>query len=182
MIVDDFIDSFEDLRQAALNGIFCDEINDIDGVTYPLICSEIPDNVKNEIISKLEEMAGRPIVSPLMFMRRSPAGVHCPNKVHSDNSMGDLSLMLYINEQEGAGTSILRHVLTGIAYAPADANFVNLVAADSNNDSAWEITEMVDMKANRAFVFRSDLMHRAEPMGGFGDGAGARVVLTCFFS
>ena len=30
MIVDDFIDSFEDLRQAALNGIFCDEINVID--------------------------------------------------------------------------------------------------------------------------------------------------------
>ena len=181
MIIDDFIESFDELRNAAINNDFAGEVNPVDGVLYPLISSKIPVKVENEIISELSELIGRTIDNPFMFMRRSPEGVDCPHQVHSDASMGGYSLMLYINDHAG-GTSLVRHKESGISYNPELQEFVDIVVKDQNNPEAWEITDMINMKPNRAFVFRSDMLHRAEPIGGFGSGSNSRVILTCFFS
>ena len=183
MIVDNFLTTFGQLKEKSISGEFKDEVNDVDGVTYPLICKDIPDAVKDEIGARLSDFLGRDPMGVTIFMRRSPKGVGCPQKVHSDYSMGLYSMMLYINdEQPNAGTALVKHVRTGIAYNPADEDFVRIVRADENVDSAWEVLDFVSMKPNRAFLFQSDALHRAEPVGGFGEGVGARVVLTCFFS
>lgn len=181
MIIDNFIDSFKELKIASINGNFSDVVNDVDDIAYPLISQDIPKNVQSDILRRLEIVHDRPLKDHIMFMRRSPIGINYPHQVHSDVSMGDYSLMLYINNYPG-GTSLLKHKKSGIAYNPESQEFVDLIVNDGNTPEAWEITEMVHMRPNRAFIFRSDLLHRAEPIGGIGEGAEARVVLTCFFS
>jgi len=180
LIIDNFIESFGSLLSAAKNGSFVDEVNPIDGVTYPLINRDLSVEVASEIVMKLSDLMRKPIANPFMFMRRSPKGVDCPHQAHSDASMGTHSLMLYINGE--GGTSLLRHKESGIAYNPESHEFVNVITRDQNIADAWEITDMVNLVPNRAFIFRSDMIHRAEPIGGFGEGNEARTILTCFFS
>lgn len=179
MIVDNFLDSFDDLKKASVLGEFKDEVNPVDCVTYPLICKDIPENVREEALARLAIFLGRPVKNPVMFMRRSPKGVECPHQVHSDNSMGDYSLMLYIN---GGGTAMVRHKRSGIAYSPSDERYLHIIHNDQNNSDAWVKTDVVVGEPNRAVVFDSYRLHMAMPVGGFGEGVDARVIMTCFFS
>lgn len=183
LVVDDFLPEFAELQSYAKSAVFTDVVNEADGVTYPLICAEIPADLKFAIYSALEKHFCAP-VSPIIFMRRSPAGVHCPHQVHSDLSMGDYSLMLYLNEPGHCmgGTSFLSHRSLGIAYHPELPEAVIVVEADQNNAPAWKVREMAAMKPNRAVIFDAARLHRAEPVGGFGDTPeNTRIVLTCFF-
>jgi hypothetical protein len=183
MIVDNFIESFPDLKEFSISGDFKDEVNPIDGVIYPLICKEIPKEIESEIIQRLALHMGKPIKNTTMFLRRSPVSVECPHQVHSDISMGSYSLMLYINDSiSGTGTSLVRHESTGIAYSPTDEKYIASISDDQNDPDKWIITDMINAAPNRAFIFDACRLHRAEPVGGFGEGESSRVVLTCFFS
>ena len=182
MSLDNFLETFPALLKASKDGDFEGAVSPIDGVKYPYICQDIPEEVRQEIEQLLSDYIGKDIKQSTMFMRRSPEGVEAPHQVHSDISMGDYSLMLYINQGESAGTSIVKHKDSGIAYSPGRKEFLDIITHDQNNPEAWEVVYMVSMKPNRAFIFRADTLHRAEPIGGFGEGKEARVVLTCFFS
>jgi hypothetical protein len=180
MVIDNFINNFHSLNDYAKGAEFKDEVNDIDGVVYPLICREIPESIYSSVIDAIGKNFKKP-VKPLMFMRRSPKGVHCPHKVHSDNSMGKYSLMLYMSD-DVHGTSFLRHNVTGAKHVRYNDNIVGAIIEDQNNDDAWRVYQMNYGAVNRAVIFDAHLLHRAEPVGGFGDGDNARTVLTCFFS
>ncbi len=179
MIINNFIKSFAELEIAARENDFIDEVNPVDGVIYPLICADIPESVRSEIEENLKALNGGKVDINIMFMRRSPEGVSCPHKVHSDISMGKYSLMLYIN---GGHTSLVRHNKTGIAFSPEDDSYLDIIHKDQNNDDAWSVTEIMGGEPNVAAIFDSSRLHRAEPVGGFGSGVDSRVVLTCFFS
>ncbi len=183
IVIDDFLPEFEELQSYAMTAEFADVVNDFDGVTYPLVCAEIPNHLRVAIIFAVAKHFAFP-TDYVMFMRRSPAGVPCPHQVHSDASMGTHSLMLYLNAEEDCegGTSFLSHRLTGIAYNPELPEAVEIVQADQNRPDAWQVRDMVEMYPNRAVIFKADALHRAEPVGGFGDTPeNTRVVLTCFF-
>ena len=180
MIIENFIESFDELKRASLEHEFKDEVNPVDGVAYPLICKVIPKAVEAEILVKLSLNLGWPLTDHTLFMRKSPEGVDCPHQAHSDASMGLYSLMLYVNGI--GGTSLLKHRKTGIAYAPESEEFVKIIQKDQNESDAWEITDMIDMKPNKAFIFDSRRLHRAEPVGGQGTGKDSRVVLWCLFA
>ena len=181
MIIDNFLECFEDVKSLAKDGVFKDEKNTYDGVVYPEICRDIPNCIAQEVEENLSKVIGKNIEISAMFLRRSPEDAECPNKVHHDLSMGQYSLMLYVNEREDMGTSFVVHRSTGIGYAPEARDFVSIIAADSNNDGAWREIEFTQSKENRALIFESERMHRAEPIGGFGKGSESRTVLTCFF-
>lgn len=183
IVIDDFLPEFEELQSYARAATFADVVNPFDGVTYPLICDDIPDHLKLAIFCAIAKHFDLP-ESPTIFMRRSPAGTPCPHQVHSDASMGDYSLMLYLNDEESSegGTSFLSHLETGIAYNPECATATDIIVADQNKPAAWKVREMVSMHPNRAVIFDASRLHRAEPIGGFGDTPeNTRVVLTCFF-
>jgi hypothetical protein len=183
IVIDDFLPEFDELQKYAKNATFTDVVNSFDGVTYPLICADIPDHLRLSIITMIDDHFAMP-EDLTMFMRRSPAGVHCPHQVHSDASMGTHSLMLYLNAEDDCrgGTSFLSHKLTGISYNPELPEAVEIIVADQNRPDAWNVRDMANMIPNRAVIFDSDRLHRAEPVGGFGDTPeNARVVLTCFF-
>ena len=181
MIVDNFLRGFDDLKEYAKTAVFKDEKNDVDGVVYPLICKEIPSKIISQIQDKLKSVLGFEPTINACFMRRSPKGVHCPHKAHSDNSMGDYSLMLYMDDCDH-GTSLLNHKATGAKHTRYPPGVVSQLVYDQNNDDAWEVYQMNYGKPNRGFIFDAHLMHRAEPVGGYGEGSNARTVLTCFFS
>lgn len=184
LVIDHFLPEFKELQDYSRSAVFTDIVNGFDGVTYPLICADIPEHLKLSIFTLVAKHFAAP-VSPTIFMRRSPAGVHCPHQVHSDASMGRYSLMLYLNAEEHCtgGTSFLSHRATGIAYNPEDPDATAIVVADQNCPYAWDVREIANMRPNRAVIFDAARLHRAEPVGGFGDTPeNTRVVLTCFFS
>ena len=184
IVIDNFLPEFKELQAYAKTAEFTDVMNDFDGVTYPLICADVPDHLKLSIFCMIAKHFDAP-VSPTIFMRRSPAGVPCPHQVHSDASMGRHSLMLYLNDEDHCqgGTSFVSHRATGIAYNPTSPEATAIIVADQNNAAAWDVRLMAHMKPNRAVIFSADQLHRAEPVGGFGDTPeNTRVVLTCFFS
>lgn len=182
-VYDDFLESYDELKKYSLECDFKDLENEKDGVTYPHICAYIPENVKTEIFDKLKQFKGSDIENPTIFLRMSPKGVHVPHVAHTDISMGRFSFMLYLNNNEESGTALVRHIMTGISYQPVLEGFVKIVQEDMNNHEAWTPYQKVMSKENRAAIFDAACIHRAEPIGGFGDNQDdARIVLTCFFS
>lgn len=164
--------TYNDLLIQIACGPFRDEVNGVDGVTYPSICRNIPPSVSGEV----SQVVGAPC--NVQFLRASPAGVVCPHPVHHDGSMGKISIMLYTSEI--GGTAIMRHKSTGICSAPDDGQFVDMVSRDTDNLDAWEALEVAEAKPNRMAVFDARMMHAALPFGGSGDGVTSRTVYTRF--
>lgn len=181
IIIDNFIDSYPELKQLSLNCEFKDISNPADGVVYPLIFNEIPQNIRDEIQGKLNGIFGSVTINYL-FMRQSPKGVPVPHMAHTDNSMGDFSLMLYMQDNPIAGTGLIRHKRSGITYAPESEAFLDIVRHDQNSPDEWALYDKSDMKENRAAIFDAHLFHCALPVGGFGEGNDSRCVLTAFFT
>jgi hypothetical protein len=161
-------------------GPFKDEINELDGTVYPLICRHVPEIIKAEIDEICFNHLGRDAMNVAEFFRSSPAGVNCPNPVHHDGVMGDYSLMLYLTNI--GGTAFVTHSATGISFAPSAKEVVDIVAADSKNVDSWRVTGFAKADINTAAIFPAQMMHAAHPIGGGGEGVTARVVYTRFFS
>jgi hypothetical protein len=181
IIHDDFLLSYPELKEFSDKAEFKDIENPVDGVLYPNICTEIPGRVQEEVLLNIAQILGREPEDTLIFLRRSPWGVQVPHAAHHDLSMGNYSLMLYLNDNEEAGTAFLRHRDTGMCYAPESDDFVAIARNHQNKPDKWAIMEFAPMKQNRATIFDAGLFHCAMPIGGFGESADARTVLTCFF-
>lgn len=182
MIVDNFLHSFGLLKQAATNSEYSGVVNPADGVRYPDITADIPTECLDEIQERLDEVMGRDVDINTIFMRLTSRNTHdTPHQAHNDLVMGDYTLLLYLNDGPG-GTSFLKHIETGMDAQPQSEDEYTMWVRDANVPDAWEITDMVYMKENRANIIDADRMHRAEPVGGFGNGAmDGRIVLTAFF-
>lgn len=172
-IIDNFLTpkTYNDLIAQIACGPFKDEVSEVDGVTYPLICRSVPSSVTGEVS---EHISGE----FLEFLRSSPKGVVCPNPVHHDGSMGRLSMMLYTSDI--GGTAIMRHKATGIMSAPENKECIKIIASHSSKLDEWEVMELAEAKPNRVAIFDARLMHAAMPFGGYGDGSKARTVYTRF--
>jgi len=184
IVVDDFLADFEAARKYADSAVYKDVENPADGVIYPMISPDLAPGMGSEIAMNLMFIMGKPIYMNMAFMRLSPAGVYVPHQAHTDKLMGEWSMMLYLNRPEhcSGGTSVLRHV-TGMDRHPTQPEDIQIWREDMNDESKWQITDFCRMQTNRAFIFRSDLFHRAEPAGGFGRGPrNGRLVCTAFFN
>lgn len=180
IIIDDFLSDFEGWREWADTAKYQPIENPVDGVVYPGICTAIPSFGTQQ---RLSLVMGANVKLRTLFMRLSLDGVDVPHQAHTDAVMGEYSLMLYLNRAEHCrgGTSLVRHV-SGMDSHPTTPEQVAMWERDTNAPGKWSIYSMAEMKPNRAFIFRSDLFHRAEPVGGFGtDSTNGRLVLTAFF-
>lgn len=172
LIVDDWLYDFDGWRRWADGLDYEDALNPADGVLYPGIYRDVP---RWGIRQRLAPLFGQVQINAL-FLRLSMAGVSVPHQAHNDALMGRYSLMVYMNRSEHCqgGTSLVRHVDGDISQ--------EVWQRDTNITEQWRVTSMCDMQPNRAFIFRADLMHRAEPIAGFGANAtDGRLVMTCFF-
>jgi hypothetical protein len=180
--IDSFLASYQKLKDYAKTADFGDIVNPVDGVIYPGICDVIPDDIRQELLERIEFLIHRKPHNITMFMRRSPAGVHCPHIVHNDLSMGTHSLMLYMNDNDMGGTALVRHFESGMMYNPEAQEFIDIAIRDQNSPDKWASYHQFAMKENSVALFDAGLFHCAMPIGGFGDGTEARTVLTVFFS
>lgn len=187
MVINNFLpkDILKKLLSYVKAAEFSDVKNDADGVVYPLICRDIPEDVSRAVYDGISNAFGVGPVNPAIFMRMSPKGVPVTNIAHTDNSMGNYSLMLYLNNDEDAqgGTALLTHNETGATHITSNQELLAKAQRDANDVDAWSVRELFEMKQNRAVIFDAHLFHRAEPLGGFGNTKeNSRVVLTVFFS
>lgn len=173
LIIDDFLEDFSGWRTWADGCRYTEETNDVDGISYPGICRDLP---TYGAIKRLSAIMGQTITLNALFMRLSLAGTPVPHWAHHDGAMGQFSLMVYMNRAEDCqgGTALLRHK----DGEPDHGTWLR----DTNQPERWQMVSACEMVPNRAFIFRSTLWHSALPIGGFGDSSSnGRLVLTGFF-
>ena len=90
------------------------------------------------------------------FIRKSPLNQPEPNFIHSDEMMGDITLILYLNEEHPAedGTTIY----------------------DDNQNPICRVYA----KFNRMLAFDSDMLHSRNIFENFGEGDDARLIQVMF--
>jgi hypothetical protein len=183
-IIDNFLDDFDSFRGYCDLVDFKGELNPADEVFYPGVSTEIPDSIRAEVIEKVGTFLEAEVKPGAMFMRLSVKGVDAPHQAHTDAIMGSYALMLYLNRLDDClgGTSFVIHKETGLCDNPINDKQEQIWKESTNDTDAWQIMDMCPMVPNRALIFDSYHMHRAEPVGGFGsDGTDGRLVLTFFF-
>lgn len=172
LIVDDWLYDFNGWRSWADTLKYEDAVNPADGVVYPGIYRNIPTWGTHQ---RLAAFFGQVRINAI-FLRLSLEGVTVPHQAHNDALMGKYSLMVYMNRAEHCrgGTSLIEHVDGDVDQTKWER--------DTNIPHQWRVKSLCEMQPNRAFIFRADLMHRAEPIDGFGsDATNGRLVLTAFF-
>ena len=183
MIVDNFLDDFDSLRKHCDDLSYSGFTSPVDGVFYPGISLGIPEETRAEVLGKLQKITGE-VKNPWLFLRLSLDGVDVPHQAHNDASMGRYGMILYINRPEHCqgGTSTVRHITEGMESGPQTDKQLEIWKRDVNKYEQWEITEMIDMQHNRAWIFPTQQMHRAEKPSSYGTSpADGRLVMVAFW-
>lgn len=133
-----------------------------------------------DILYKLQQLVA-PITRATMFLRLSLEGDTPPHGAHNDSVMGDHTMILHLTREEfcKGGTSLLSHREIS---SDISEDQLEIWERDTNKYCAWKIEKMFHMEPNRAVIFPSSKMHRAEASN-FGDSPeNGRLILGCFFS
>lgn len=193
LIVDDFLEQPQALREAAL------------GLTYPDLQGPFPGR---NSIERLEIGGLLPRVSGLVGERLQlvePLQSHAKcritlaadvgrAKVHIDPAYWSGILYLSRPEDCRGGTEFFRHRRTGTDRAPINMQELaamgygsmaemhrDIIERDSSDEAQWERTMQVPMRFNRLLLLRPWLWHTAGPA--FGDSlANGRLVYLMFFA
>lgn len=192
IIVDDFLENADALRNSALN------------LTYPEQDGAFPgrNSLERIEIRGLVDQASRITGEPLALMSPLESHAKCRRtlaadigraKVHVDRAYWSGILFLTKPEDCQGGTDFFRHIRTGTDRGPMNAADLaqmgfssidemhrEIIEKDSNDDSKWELTMRVPMRYNRLVLLRPWLWHTAGP--GFGDSIqNGRLVYLMFF-
>jgi hypothetical protein len=177
IIVKDYLDpkDFEFVQEYARNLDYTGAKNPEDGVVYPDINTQVPQKLRDYI----EGTTGFKIRTTFFRLTCATTGT-APHQAHTDSVMGKYTLLLYMQDGPG-GTSLVRHKETGMDEDPDTVPEIEAWRKDTNNAGAWEAYQLFTMEANKAVLFPSRLMHRAEPIKGFGNSAkDGRIVFIAF--
>jgi len=181
---DNFLSNFDSFREHMLAADYGGVVNPVDKVTYPDCSYDIPETVKAEIVSRLSHMTGR-VIDPIHgFVVRLTAAhtATAPHQAHTDAVMSQFTFLLYLSDGVG-GTALVSHKETGMNANPVNDEELAVWERDHNIYDAWNIDELIPMKANRAVIIPSELMHRAEPVEGYGSTVyDGRLVLISFIN
>lgn len=178
LVIDSFLPDAEAVRATALAGDFVDWPGP-DGEVYRRICiTEIPG-----LHPRIEQAMGRPVDMLGMAFRLNFAG-ELPNAaIHSDMGWGTHALVLFLCEGDG-GTAFWRHRATGAYRIDAgDTSLFEQVRGDWDDESPWDLEQLVPLKFNRAVIYESALFHSRYPFAAFGSGPDdGRLIAVAFFS
>jgi hypothetical protein len=192
LVVDDFLDNADQLRQHALR------------LEYPPQQGAFPgrNSLQRTNVDGLTQAVSRILGEPLVpspppqshaKTRLTLAADKGRGKVHVDESHWSGILYLSRPEDCSGGTEFFRHKATGLDHFPFSSDELNrsgfgshadahraLIEHDGTDDSAWEWLLTVPMKFNRLLLLRPWLFHTAGP--GFGDRPeDGRLVYLMFF-
>jgi hypothetical protein len=193
LIVDDFIESARELREAALR------------LTYPDLQGAFPGRNSVEritldgLVPRVSQLVGEPLklVSPLQSHAKCRITLAADKglaKVHIDPAYWSGILYLSRDEDCRGGTEFFRHLptrtdrapfnereLAAMGYSSMEHMHREIIERDSVDDSKWERTMQVPMRFNRLLLLRPWLWHTAGPA--FGDSLqNGRLVYLMFFA
>jgi hypothetical protein len=193
LVVDDFLDNAEALREYALTLDYPDQRGQFPGRNS---LQRIAVEGLTEAVSRIlgEPLEAAPPPQSHAKARLTLAADKGRGRVHVDESHWSGILYLSRGEDCHGGTEFFRHKATGFDRFPfssleleragfashADAHRA-FIERDGTNDDAWESIMTVPMRFNRLLLLRPWLFHTAGP--GFGDGPeNARLVYLMFFN
>jgi hypothetical protein len=184
LIVDDFFPNFEAVRKMVCELEYTEQANPDDGLQYPSSHVFNDPELSEAIGNRLGAILGRRKANiRLLVARMSKAGAPCPEQAHTDEAIINppplYTAVIYCNtlEQCRGGTSLLAHAETGRHVGIGEQE-----KRDQNDASKWNMVMQCPMYPNRAAIFPSPIIHRSEPVGGFGsDATDARVVIVALF-
>ena len=192
LIIDDFLDNAEGLRQHALT------------LDYPDLQGAFPgrNSLQRINIDGLDQIVSHLAGERLVAIDPPESHAKCRitlasdvgrGKVHVDHS--DWSGILYLSKPEDCrgGTQFFRHKRTNtsraaineaeleaMGYASVADMHRDIIERDGNDESAWDMTMEVPMEFNRLILLRPWLWHTAGP--GFGERIeNGRLVYLMFF-
>lgn len=181
VIWDDFVKGplFDKWEKEVRELEYAGEVNPVDGVEYPDVSTKVNPTLLRYCMARCSRILGKRVVPNTAFLRLTCESTGtAPHQAHNDADMGDYTFCLYWQDGPG-GTAFLYHK-DGWAAPETEAEVVQW-KTDTNNYLAWDEFERVEMARNRATLFDSRIMHRAEPVHGFGkDASDGRIVLTVF--
>ena len=176
-VVDNFLDDFEAFDTWAREQEYTGQESPHDGVVYPDLVIDLPASVMQEVAEKI----GATTFLPFLRLSTTNTAV-APHQAHNDITHGDYTFLLYMQDGPG-GTSLVKHKELDMHDGLTTELEEKVWNRDTNNPDKWDVTHLFKMKANRAVWYPSNYMHRAEPIGGFGEGTqDGRLVLTLFFN
>ncbi|MDR6992471.1 DUF6445 family protein [Luteimonas sp. 3794] len=173
------IDSFlpASVRQAGLCAQFVDWPGP-DGEVYKRVALvEVPG-----LCAAIEARCG-PVDMLGMGYRLNFNGETPNHAVHSDMGWGTHAAVVYLSEGEG-GTAFWRHNATGAERIdPGNVDLYDQIKGDWNDESKWEMTQLVEMRLGRGLIYESSRFHSRYPFAAFGSGPeDGRLIAIAFFS
>jgi len=177
---DSFLPNFEKFEAEVRALDYTGTVNPVDNVMYPDVSAEVNPLLLEYITARCSKYLGKKVVPKTAFHRLTCASTDtAPHQAHNDEDMGQYTFLLYWQDGPG-GTALVEHA-GGWKYPQTDAE-VKTWARDTNVYESWIEYDRVEMEANRATVFDSRIMHRAEPVQGFGEcSADGRIATIVFF-
>ncbi|MFA7322243.1 MAG: DUF6445 family protein [Dokdonella sp.] len=193
IIVDDFLDRPDELRNAALR------------LTYPPQEGAFPgrNSLQRINLEGLERQVSHLVAEPVVPISPLESHAKCRITLAADRGRGKVHVdrshwsgILYLSRPENCrgGTEFFRHRPTGTERAPLNQEEAlamglssmsdvqsKIIEKDSNDDSKWELTMRVPMRFNRLILLRPWLWHTAGEA--FGDRIeNGRLIYLMFFS
>lgn len=167
-VYDDFLFYADRVRNKAL-GLQFNEILGFKGIA--------PVAGNDWFVNAIEANMGLPIKINHSFFRKSPHGQIEPNYIHTDADMGMYTAILYLNytHPEEDGTLFWRN-------RSSNSLVGDVTSEEGKRAEEWELIKRVPMRFNRALIFDSRLFHSRGLELNFGEGEGARLIQTVFFS
>lgn len=176
-VLDDFHPFPDQLREHALNQYYTDWLGP-DGQVYKRIsiCAVPGLQPMLEALLGPIEMLG--MGYRLNFNEEEPNAA-----IHSDLGWGTHALVLYLCDGPG-GTAFWTHKETNqYRIETGDTWLFEQVNQDWNDESKWQMKDMVGLKFNRALIYESALFHSRFPFKAFGhDGSTGRLIAVAFFT
>lgn len=176
-IIDDFLPDASAVREEGLRAPF-EDFAAHDGEVYKRVALvEVPG-----LLDAIEREMG-PVQMLGMGYRLNFDGETPNAAVHSDIGWGTHAMVLFLSEGEG-GTAFWRHKATGAErLAFGDVPLLEKVQGDWNDESAWEMVGLAEIRLGRALIFESELFHSRYPFAAFGNGAAdGRLIAVAFFN
>lgn len=105
------------------------------------------------------------------LLRLSPLGQSCPNFVHTDTDMGEVTGIYYLNPDPpaGDGTAFYAHRATGREVSIATDSMDRIAEGfEWRCMGAWERTRVVEARFNRLVLFPAGAYHSRAIYGNYG--------------
>lgn len=189
LVIDDFLTNFEEVRARALALEY--KTVEYQGHKY----AGIGLGLNLDITGDLSRIMGLPVKEHLNFCRLGRENEDVTSHIHADLNCGEWATVLYLNSEEQCqgGTAFWRNkrlnsdtlpppdlqVEGGLAYSPGVANLLN---AEGNDESKWELKSVIGMKPNRLIMYPTHYFHSRYPQKAFGSNSQTgRIVHVTFF-